>query len=242
MNKKLLNREKKSVDFTFHIKSVDETQHIIEGVFSTPDVDRHGEVVVQNGWDLENYKRNPVVLWAHQNQELPVAQMVEIGPDAMGMLAGKMKFAVEEYEHAATVYKLMVGGYLRAFSVGFSNNRYEVAQNEEVVYLTENELFEVSIVNVPANALALAKSKGIDVSSFEQDNKEEEKTKDEEDEKAICAQIAKNIQNDLRGDKSNGKKKKVETPQGLGVKKYSIRKLNGAIRKLLKEKRGIKKV
>ena len=170
MHRKLIKKERKVESFAFEIKSVDERNYIIDGIFSTPDGDRHGESIVQAGWDLENYKRNPVVLWAHNNYEFPIAQMTEIGPDADGNLAGKMKFAVEEYDKAETAFKLMSGKFLRAFSVGFANNVYEVEQNDDIVKLTENELFEVSVVNVPANAMALAKSKGIDVSAFEEED------------------------------------------------------------------------
>jgi len=34
-------------------------------VISTDDVDRHGDVIVSQGWHLESYRRNPVFLWAH---------------------------------------------------------------------------------------------------------------------------------------------------------------------------------
>jgi len=241
--KKLLGRQKIVKNFSFEIKSVNEAEHIIEGVFSTSDVDRHGESVVQAGWDLKNYLMNPVVLWAHDSYEFPIAQMIELGIDAQGQLAGKMKFAVDEYEKAATAYSLMVGKYLRAFSVGFSNNRYEVDQNSEVTVLTENELYEVSVVNIPANQMALAKSKGIDVAAFETENKElEEKEAEEKATEMIVAGISKQIKKELRADnKTKINKIKVETPAVQGGR-YSARSINKAIRLLLKSKSANKKV
>lgn len=246
MKRKLIQRQKRVENFTFTLKAVDEKQHIIEGVFSTGSVDRHGEAVVQNGWDLSNYKTNPVVLWAHQNHEFPIAQMTEIGMDAQGNLAGKMKFAVEEYETAATAYRLMVGKYLRAFSVGFSNNRYEVQQGEDVVNLTENELLEVSVVNVPANAEALSKAKadGIDVSSLEENEEEdteniEEKILGELSEETLerlSEKICAKLKESTRVDKAI-EPKKVETPKAKGGKYLSKRKINKAIRELLKQKK-----
>jgi hypothetical protein len=41
-------------------------------VISTADLDRHGESINQNGWELENYRKNPVVLWSHEHWSMPV--------------------------------------------------------------------------------------------------------------------------------------------------------------------------
>ena len=166
MNKKLLSSEKIVKTFSFDVKSVKEDEYIVEGIVSTPDPDRHNEVVVQEGWKLENYLKNPVVLWSHQNMEFPLAQMVRISYEN-GNLTGAMKFAVNEYETAATAFKLVKGKYLRAFSVGFINNVYEVDKESEIVKLVENELLEVSVVNIPAQAAALAKMKRMDFLALE---------------------------------------------------------------------------
>ncbi len=38
-------------------------------VASTNSVDRHGEIVDNNGWDLKAFKKNPVILWGHDHNE-----------------------------------------------------------------------------------------------------------------------------------------------------------------------------
>ena len=38
-------------------------------VASTNSVDRHGEIVDNNGWDLKSFKKNPVILWGHDHDE-----------------------------------------------------------------------------------------------------------------------------------------------------------------------------
>jgi len=162
MKKKLISSNRVVKHFTFEAKAVNEDEHVVEGIFSTPAVDRHEEVVIQEGWKLDDYLRNPVVLWSHDNYQFPLAQMVALGFEN-GNLTGKMKFAVEEYDVAATAFRLMKGKYLRAFSVGFINNVYEVDNGKEIVRLTENTLLEVSVVNVPANQEALAKMKTINL-------------------------------------------------------------------------------
>lgn len=150
-------------NFNFQIKAVDAEKYVIRGVFSTAAEDRHGEIVDQTGWKLDQYKINPVVLAFHDHQQPAVAQCIELGIDDQGQLAGALKFAVDEYDFAKTLFNLYAGRYMRAFSVGFMNNLYEVDQETDQVILRENTLYEISCVNVPANAYALAVSKGIDM-------------------------------------------------------------------------------
>ncbi len=147
-------------------KPGDDEKYIIRGVFSTGDVDRQGEVVVQDGWKLDEFLKNPVILWAHDHWQPAIGKVVELAKSTVG-LEGAIQFAVDEYDFAKTIYNLYKGGFMRAFSVGFQNNKYEIDQENDIVYLKENTLFEISAVNVPANAMALAYSKGIDVGPLE---------------------------------------------------------------------------
>jgi uncharacterized protein len=163
--KKLISQKEVKQQFNFKIKSVDAEKYIVEGVFSTQDIDRQDEAIVQSGWDLENYKLNPVVLYAHNYEDFPIAKMIDIGTEpnprmpGTDQLIGKMQFAVKENPKAETAFNLMAGGYLNAFSVGFKNSRWEMDEANDVVYLNQNELLEVSVVPVPANQMALAKAK-----------------------------------------------------------------------------------
>jgi HK97 family phage prohead protease len=141
----------------------DAANYIIRGVFSTGDEDRQGDVVVQAGWDIKEYMENPTVLFAHDHYQPAVGKVIELGYNAQGNLAGAIKFAAEEYDFAMTLYKLYAGMYMRAFSAGFANNEYEVDQENDRFILKSNTLYEISCVNVPANAGALAASKGIDM-------------------------------------------------------------------------------
>lgn len=173
MERKLLKSENKIESIYFKVKSVDKVNYTVEGVFSAEVEDRQGEIVVQSGWLLENYMKNPIVLWAHQSDKPPIGKMLNIAVNpATNQLEGKMQFAVNEYDFAATIFYLIVGGYQKAFSAGFINNKYEIDQENDKVYLLENELLEMSVVPVPANQLALAKSKGLDVSKYESHKKE----------------------------------------------------------------------
>jgi len=156
---------------TFKIKAVNEADYTIEGVFSTADPDWHGEIIDQSGWNLDIFKANPVILLAHNDCSLPVGKCIEIGIDQDGNLAGKIRFAAEEYEVAMTVFKLYAGMYMRAFSVGFMNDEMDM-DGEGTILLKKNTLYEISCVSVPANPMALARSKGINTEPLERKLKE----------------------------------------------------------------------
>lgn len=147
-------------------KPGDEDNFIIRGVFSTGDEDRQGDVVVQIGWNVKEFLLNPVVLFAHDHWQPAVGQIIELGLNEQGNLAGAIQFAAKEYDFAMTLYKLYKGKYMRAFSAGFDSKNVTYDDEEDRNVLTENVLYEMSCVNVPANAYALAKEAGINTESL----------------------------------------------------------------------------
>ena len=161
------------------IESVDEQSHTLRFIFSTPDVDRHGDRVAAS-FVLQNYLQNPVVLFGHDHNIPAVGRTLELGMNDNNQLEGVIQFAAEQFEFANTLWKLYSNGFMRAVSIGFIPG--EIDSEGEGDILKENELLEVSMVNIPANAMALAKSKGIDTSSLE-------KTIDEKTNKEILEQI-----------------------------------------------------
>jgi hypothetical protein len=167
--------------FDIELKQLDEEQGTIRAILSSGVPDRQGDMVDQSTWNLEEYKKNPIVLWAHDHTQPAIAQALDIFINAEGMLEALIKFAVNEYEFAKTVFQLYAGKFMRAFSVGFVSNKIDEVNGIRI--LKENTLYEFSAVNVGADALALAKTKGIDVSIFEKEKKEEKKEEKTEVEK-----------------------------------------------------------
>jgi len=127
-----------------------------EVIISTADRDRQGDIVMQDGWNLDNYKANPVVLWAHDYYQLPigVCDSIEVKD---GKLVAKGRFAAHDF--AQSVRALYDAGMLRATSVGFIPTEYDGS------IIIKAELLEFSFVPVPANpmALSLAAEKKLDV-------------------------------------------------------------------------------
>jgi uncharacterized protein len=155
-------------NFGFRIKEIDEDRHVIRAVFSTDDVDRHGEIVDQQTWKLEAFMQNPVVLFGHNHSIPAIGRVLRLGLNEDGHLEGDVQFAVEEHDFAKTIFQLYKGGFMRAFSVGFMTEKVEIDQEGEKVTLKDNHLYELSAVNVGANDRALAKAKGINLEPLDE--------------------------------------------------------------------------
>ncbi|WP_425490032.1 hypothetical protein, partial [Azospirillum tabaci] len=58
----------------FGTKITDEAARTVDFVISTASEDRENDVISLSGWQLSNYRKNPVVLWAHDSSDLPVGK------------------------------------------------------------------------------------------------------------------------------------------------------------------------
>ena len=147
----------------FACKATRAPDGMIDFIGSTSEPDRAGDIVEQN-WDLDAYRKNPIVLYGHDHEGLPVGKAVRVGVKA-GALSFRVKFVPREiYPFAGVVQDLYAGGFLKAFSVGFrpiETKMYADAASRPAglgasgQHITKSELLEVSAVPVPANASAL---------------------------------------------------------------------------------------
>jgi HK97 family phage prohead protease/HK97 family phage major capsid protein len=138
----------------------------LEFVLSDGTVDRYGDIVEPTGWDLKNFKKNPIALFGH-NSSFPIGKWSDLRVEA-GKLIGRLTLAKR-----GTSYRLdeLIGlveqGILRAVSVGFRPIKAEPIDAERPYgpqrYL-KSELLETSLVSVPANPAALALAKSLNVS------------------------------------------------------------------------------
>lgn len=151
---------------TAELKAVGDSQ--FEFVASDETVDRYGDVVRVSGWELANYKRNPIVLFQHQNAN-PVGISTKVWIDGKKLMS-RIKLAAEGTSaFIDTLRKLLDQNIIRAVSVGFGvtkePNLIRDVKNDRVTgyEFVGQELLEISLVSVPANpsALSLAKSLSI---------------------------------------------------------------------------------
>jgi len=121
-------------------------------VASTEDEDRVGDKLKVTDWDLENFKKNPVIQAGHDYKPqftIGVAENIHIDRK-------KKRLVFEPVFHTITqlareIKEMYEQDFLRAFSVGYMPAKEEGGKNQ---------LLEISAVAVPANpnALVVAKS------------------------------------------------------------------------------------
>jgi len=141
----------------FVTKINDEDFTLEVAIASDGSKDRQGEIIDPNGWGLENFKRNPVLQWAHDYRTVPIGKVEEIKV-VDGRLLFRPRFAAHIDEFAAKVWQMFKEGYLNAFSVGFQPIEAKKGDTYPKV-----ELLEISAVPVPANpnALVMARELGL---------------------------------------------------------------------------------
>jgi HK97 family phage prohead protease len=128
--------------------------------FSTFDLDRYDERVDPQGWELSQYKNNPVVQWAHRFDVPAIGRADDLLTDDKG-LHGTIIFNEKEYDTFGwSIGERVKRGVLRAGSVGFRILEVELPSKQAqadgtVLIFRRQELLEFSICNVPANPFAL---------------------------------------------------------------------------------------
>lgn len=130
-------------------------------ILSNANLDREGDSIAVTGWDISDYENNPVVLWAHLHDQLPLAKAAKTYVDGINLKAIDV-FANEDlYPFADTVYRMLQQGFLNACSVGFQPSEWDMS--ETGVAFMKQSLLEHSVCPVPAHpeALVIARSKGI---------------------------------------------------------------------------------
>jgi HK97 family phage prohead protease len=158
--------------FGFEIKagSIDLEKRTVRVIASTDSIDSYDERVEQD-WDLKRYKKNPVVLYGHNrvgflglggdpNHTLPIGYATEV-KISDGHLEATLNFVDEAANPMAErVWQGFIQKSIRAVSVGFRPHSVHVEKDkdQETVVLSDNELYEISAVPIPANADAVALS------------------------------------------------------------------------------------
>lgn len=143
--------------------TVDEASRAVDFVLSTEIEDRAGDTIALDGWKLDAYRKNPVVLWSHNHSIPAIGRCEKIRVDGKA-LVGQVVFAsAEQHPFADTIYRLVAGRFINTGSVGFIPLEWKFT--DKGIAFVEHELIEYTICNVPMNpqALARAASEGVDI-------------------------------------------------------------------------------
>jgi len=132
---------------------------------STSSPDRERDIVNVAGWKLDAYKQNPVVLWAHDYRQPPIAKAVDVRVIGDRLVASAEFVPKELSPFADTIYQLIKAGFLKGTSVGFRPLKWALNSERGGMDFHEQELLEFSVTPVPAHpdALIEARDAGIDV-------------------------------------------------------------------------------
>lgn len=142
-------------------------------VVSSDSVDRDGDIVYQAGIDWSHFQKNPVILWAHNSRELPIAKGGNVRREGDRTLMDMTFAPAEANPKAPQVLELIKGGFLNTVSIGFIPTEYSWVEDKSTgrygLDIKKSEAIEVSVVPVPSNrdALASARAKGLSAEPVE---------------------------------------------------------------------------
>lgn len=127
---------------------------VLDFIASDETVDRYNEVIELDGWQLDNYRRNPVVLDSHDYYSIGsvLGRSDEVKIEE-GKLRNRVRFALDN-PMGNMAYKMARGGFIKSESVGFIPIEWvrgNEAAGEPYRTFKKQELLEVSLVAVPAN-------------------------------------------------------------------------------------------
>lgn len=132
-------------------------------------VDRYGDIVRAKGVLLDNFRKNPVVQFAHNYNELPVGNAIKVWYDketnSVKALALFFDDRVDPSGRSDTIFRLVQANAMRACSIGFMPLQAHVPKSPEEreklglgtmgVEFLKSDLMEFSAVPVPANPSAI---------------------------------------------------------------------------------------
>ena len=136
----------------FKAQSDDDGTVKIQGYASTNDTDRAGDVIEKDAWlqgGLENFKNNPILLFNH-DYNTPIGKATGLEVTDRGL---KIDGIISK--SAGKIAEMVKEGILGAFSVGFRVKDADYIEETDGLRIKDAELFEVSVVSVPANQSAI---------------------------------------------------------------------------------------
>lgn len=133
----------------FKTKKLSDGSTIVEGWANAGTVDRTKEIILEEAWsNLDNYKKTGVILFNH-DPDKPIGKMLEIRGTDKGLWL-KAKISKSKDPFVSYIRDLVEEGVLNAFSVGF--DPIDEQKNQDgIVEVKSLDLYEVSVVTLPAN-------------------------------------------------------------------------------------------
>jgi HK97 family phage prohead protease len=134
-------------------KDIGDDSPVMDFIGSDGSLDRYNEIIDQAGWQLDNFRANPVIPDCHDYSSIAKilgrAKSVEVKD---GKLTNRVEFCVDN-PMGNLAYKMAKGGFIKSQSVGFIPLEWKNGNKpgEPDRTYTQCELLEISMVVVPAN-------------------------------------------------------------------------------------------
>jgi len=152
---------------TGRAKSIDRENRTMVIIATERIMDRDGDIIEPLGADVKNYMLNPVILAFHDLRRPPIAKALDITIDEQRVT---MTIQFKNTGEAVEIFNDYVDGFMNTWSMGFVAKRDAIteiwddnnAENGKRLlgyHVKEWELIEVSAVPVPANPMAITRSK-----------------------------------------------------------------------------------
>lgn len=135
-------------------------------IMSSERKDSMGDIIRQDGWQLRDFKRNPIALFGHEHG-FPIGTWKNVRVENK-RLVGELQFAEKgTSDRIDEIRALVEQRVLKAVSVGFRIQEYEPIDPDDkwgAWDIQKANLLETSVVSVPANPDALVQAKSLGVS------------------------------------------------------------------------------
>ena len=136
------------------IKNLNENGYFIgyASVFNIRDL--HNDIIMPGAFakSLETTEAEKIkILWQHKH-DFPIGHCLSIKEDEYGLIIeGKLILSISS---ASEAYLLMKHGIIDSLSIGYNVIKSTFSSDRKTRYITQIELWEVSLVTFPANRLA----------------------------------------------------------------------------------------
>lgn len=150
-------------DFVGVVKDVNLERRTMVMTGTDETKDRDGDIIRLSGWDLDNYRKNPVFLWAHSYGSVPLAAAEKVvrkrEPARMDFYLRYPTLGI--YPFSDMILNLYSEKIINASSVGFIPNKWNPMPPDEEGNASfgrefiKQELLELSGCAVPSNPNAL---------------------------------------------------------------------------------------
>lgn len=147
--------------------SLDAEKRTAVFAISSEDVDSYNTVFRSEGWETEQYMRNPVVAYNHNihdpNPDNIIGTTERIWKEGTQLLAEVRFEDAETNPLAEKVYRKVQNGTLRMASINATIEKYHLGKRDagedpDVVYFDKQRLMEWSIVSVGSNPEAFKRN------------------------------------------------------------------------------------